>query len=217
MTTSLGQSWDDFKDSVTAEFANANPVQTALLEIRSLKQTSSHAEYQAKFAALTAKAKLSATNHFKIIYEEFLRSLPFGLSEKICNQDITTTTQLYKAAAEIDGQWQLTKNSGLSFGAGSNNQGGRQGGRNWQRGKGGKELQQLTDDECNKLMKEGQCFHCHKTGHMASNCKGLTSVCAMQTSKGKDKEDNDDNDNDDGKTSIAAKIALMIGQLSTKD
>ncbi len=35
-------------------------------------------------------------------------------------------------------------------------------------------VQKLTDNEGSKLMKEGRCFHCRQTGHMANQCTKFT-------------------------------------------
>jgi hypothetical protein len=32
-------------------------------------------------------------------------------------------------------------------------------------------IQKLTDEECQKLLKEKKCFYCKKAGHMFANCK----------------------------------------------
>jgi Zinc knuckle len=167
--------YTQFRKDLMEAFSMFDSVGDALDELWSLrkKKTELINEHIARFKMLAAESKIDTTNPLSI--ELFKETLPWSLTLELIKLEmpLKTIDDWYKWAAIIDHRFHKV---------------------NWAieqtRGNSGKEktLQQkyyfprkeqdlnamdvdrLTVDERNKLMKEGRCFKCRNMGHRANEC-----------------------------------------------
>jgi Zinc knuckle len=147
----------------------------ALDELRSLrkKKTESINKHIAKFKMLAAESKINTTNPLSI--ELFKETLPWGLTLELMKLEtpLKTIDNWYKWAATIDHQFhkvnraiERTKgNSGKEKTPQQKYYFPRK-----ERDPNAMDVDRLTVNECNKLMKKGRCFKCRNTGHQANKC-----------------------------------------------
>jgi hypothetical protein len=167
--------YTQFRKDLMEAFSMFDSVGDALDELRSLrkKKNESIDEHIAKFKMLAAESKIDTTNPLSI--ELFKETLPWGLTLELMRLEtpLKTIDDWYKWAATID-HWFHKVNQVIER----------------MRGNSGKEkapqqkyyfprkeqdpnamdVDRLTVEEHNKLMKEGRCFKCRNTGHWANEC-----------------------------------------------
>jgi hypothetical protein len=144
-------------------------------ELRSLrkKKMESIDEHIAKFKMLAAESKINMTNPLTI--ELFKETLPWGLTFQLMKLEapLKTIADWYEWVAKLD-----HKHAKINWAIE----------RTW--GTGGKDkapqkkyyfprrehdlnamdIDRLTIEERDKLLKEGKCFRCRRTGHRANEC-----------------------------------------------
>jgi Ty3 transposon capsid-like protein/Zinc knuckle len=167
--------YTQFRKDLMEVFSMFDSVGDALDELQSLrkKKTESIDEHIAKFKMLAAESKIDTTNPLTI--ELFKETLPWGLTLQLMKLEtpLKTIADWYEWAAELD-----HKHAKIN----------RAVERTW--GTGGKDkvpqkkyyfprreqdpnamdIDRLTIEERDKLLKEGKCFRCRKTGHRANEC-----------------------------------------------
>jgi Domain of unknown function (DUF4939)/Zinc knuckle len=164
-----------FRKELTEAFSMFDSVGDALDELRSLrkKKTESIDKHIAKFKMLAAESKIDTTNPLTI--ELFKETLPWGLMFQLIKLEtpLKTINDWYEWAAELDHR-HAKINRAVE--------------RTW--GTGGKDkapqkeyyfprrehdpnaidVDRLTIEEWDKLLKKGKCFRCRKTGHRVNEC-----------------------------------------------
>jgi Zinc knuckle len=122
---------------------------------------------------LVAESKINTTNPFSI--KMFKETLPWGLTLKLMKlkTPLKTIDNWYKWAATINHQFHKV-NQAIEQTRGNSR---KEKAPQWKFYFPRKELDpnamdinRLTVDERNKLMKEGRCFKCRNTGHWANKC-----------------------------------------------
>ena len=124
------------------------------------------------FATLLSKSRLDKKS--TVIVDIFRETLPVKLQSKIMNLE-TPPTDLdgwYKWAKEIDNTAKQTRVI-----LGKTKQNSKKTGTGpcyffpwWERDPNAMDVDALSLEERGKLMKEGKCFHCRKTRHLAKDC-----------------------------------------------
>jgi hypothetical protein len=165
-----------FRKDLTEAFAMFDSVGDALDELRSLrkKKTESIDKHIAKFKLLAAESKIDTTNPLTI--ELFKETLPWGLTLQLMRlkTPLKTIADWYEWAAELDHKH--TKiNRAVEWTRGSSS--GKDKApqkkfyfpwREWD--PNAMDVDRLTIEERDKLLKEGKCFRCRRTGHRANKC-----------------------------------------------
>jgi Ty3 transposon capsid-like protein/Zinc knuckle len=167
--------YTQFRKNLMEAFSMFDSLGDVLDELQSLrkKKTESINEHIAKFKMLAAKSKIDTTNFLTI--ELFKETLPWGLTLQLMKLEtpLKTIADWYEWAAELDHK-HAKINQAIER----------------TRGTGGKDktpqkkyyfprqehdpnamdVDRLTIEERDKLLKEGKCFKCRKTGHQANKC-----------------------------------------------
>jgi hypothetical protein len=148
----------------------------ALDELRSLrkKKTESIDEHIAKFKMLAAESKIDTTNPLTI--KLFKETLPWGLTLQLMKLEtpLKTIANWYEWAAELDHKhakinWAVEWTRGSSSGKDKAPQ--KKYYFPWrERDPNVMDVDRLTIEERDKLLKEGRCFRCWRTGHRANEC-----------------------------------------------
>jgi Zinc knuckle len=130
-------------------------------------------EHIAKFKMLAAESKIDTTNPLTI--ELFKETLPWSLMLQLMKLEtpLKTINNWYEWAAELDHR-HAKINRAVERTQGT-------GGKDktpqkkyyfprWERDPNAMDVDRLTIEERNQLMKEGRCFKCRNTGHWANKC-----------------------------------------------
>jgi Zinc knuckle len=167
--------YTQFRKDLMEAFSMFDSVGDALDELRSLrkKKIESIDEHMAKFKMLAAESKIDTTNPLSI--ELFKETLPWALTLELMKLEtpLKTISDWYEWAATLDHSfhkvnWVIERTRGNS---------GKE--RTPQRkyyfpqkehDPNAMDIDRLTVDERNKLMKEGRCFKCRNMGHRANKC-----------------------------------------------
>jgi Retrotransposon gag protein/Zinc knuckle len=164
-----------FRKDFTKAFSMFDSVGDALDELRSLrkKKTESINEHIAKFKILATELKIDTTNPLTI--ELFKETLPWGLTLQLMKLEtpLKTIADWYKWVAELDHKHAMI-NQAVEQTQGT-------GGKDkapqkkyyfprWEHDPNAMDVDRLTVEERDKLLKEGKCFRCRKTGHWANEC-----------------------------------------------
>jgi Domain of unknown function (DUF4939)/Zinc knuckle len=164
-----------FRKDLMEAFSMFDSVGDALDELQILRKTKNKSinEHTAKFKMLAAELKIDTTNPLTI--KLFKETLPWGLMLQLMKLEtpLKTINDWYKWAAELDHQhakinWAVERTRGT-------------GGKDkapqkkyyfprWERDPNAMDVDRLTIEEWNQLMKEGRCFKCRNTGHRANEC-----------------------------------------------
>jgi hypothetical protein len=165
-----------FRKDLTEAFAMFDSVGDALDELRSLrkKKTESIDEHIAKFKLLAAESKIDTTNPLTI--ELFKETLPWGLTLQLMRLEtpLKTINDWYEWAAELDHKHAkinraVERTRGTSSGKDKAPQKKFYFPRR-ERDPNAMDVDRLTIEERDKLLKEGKCFRCRRTGHRANEC-----------------------------------------------
>ncbi|KAK7685616.1 hypothetical protein QCA50_011483 [Cerrena zonata] len=161
--------WNKVKKAFIDYFSPVSQVSSAISAMRTLKQTGTVKEYVAAFRPLREQSNITEV---AVLRDYFLDGLKDGLAYKIISIDpatIKTFEDLYGAAERLDEVYQsrpkkeqpskTTYRPPVRY----QSRGGRSFGRF-------KTIRRLTDNEREKMMKEGRCFRCRQVGHMAREC-----------------------------------------------
>jgi Domain of unknown function (DUF4939)/Zinc knuckle len=165
-----------FRKGLTEAFSMFDSVGDALDELRSLrmKKTESIDEHIAKFKMLMAESKIDTTNPLTI--ELFKEALPWGLTLQLMRLEtpLKTIADWYEWAAELDHKHAkinqaVEQTRGFSSGKDKAPQ------KKFyfpqrERDPNAMDINRLTIEERDKLLKEGKCFRCQRTGHRANEC-----------------------------------------------
>jgi Zinc knuckle len=164
-----------FRKGLMEAFSMFNSVGDALDELRSLrkKKNESIDEHIAKFKMLAAESKIDMMN--PLFIELFKETLPWGLTLELMRLEtpLKTIDDWYKWVAMIDHQFhkvnwaieQTRENLGKEKTPQWNFYFSRK-----EQDPNAMDVNRLTVDEWNKLMKEGRCFKCRNMGHWANEC-----------------------------------------------
>jgi Domain of unknown function (DUF4939) len=164
-----------FRKDVMEAFSMFDSVGDALDELRSLrkKKMESINKHIAKFKMLVAKLKIDTTNPLSI--KLFKEALPWALTLKLMKLEmpLKTISDWYKWAATLDHRfhkvnWAIERTRGNSRKERTPQQ--KYYFSRKKRDPNAMDVNRLTVEEQNKLMKEGRCFKCRNTGHRANKC-----------------------------------------------
>jgi hypothetical protein len=165
-----------FRKDLMEAFSMFDSVGDALDELRSLrkKKTESIDEHIAKFKILAAESKIDTTNPFTI--ELFKETLPWGLTLQLMKlkTPLKTITDWYEWVAELDHK-HARINRAVEWTRGSSSGKDKAPQKKfyfpwWERDPNAMDVDRLTIEERDKLLKEGKCFRCRRTGHRANKC-----------------------------------------------
>jgi Zinc knuckle len=138
------------------------------------KKTESIDEHIAKFKMLAAESKIDTTNPLTI--ELFKETLPWGLTLQLMKLEtpLKTIANWYEWAAELDHKHAkinqaIERTRGPSSGKDKAPQKKFYFPRQ-ERDPNAMDIDRLTIEERDKLLKEGKCFRCRRTGHRANEC-----------------------------------------------
>jgi hypothetical protein len=168
-------------DKIAADFKQEDQVGNAMERLRNLKQGNQTVEeLVTKFRLLVGQAGLDSTSTSgqRHLIEMFIDSLNHGIGAKIMYSETVPTTinDWYKRAIQVDAN---KRRADARFGNKKNPPANRQnyeGKKNWNferpkaRDPNAMDVDALTTDERNNLMRKGACFNCRETGHMARDC-----------------------------------------------
>jgi Retrotransposon gag protein/Zinc knuckle len=165
-----------FRKDLMEAFSMFDSVGDALDELRSLrkKKTESIDEHIAKFKLLAAELKIDTTNPLTI--KLFKETLPWGLTLQLMRLEmpLKTIADWYEWAAKLDHKH--TKiNRAVERTRGSSSGKDKAPQKRFyfprrERDPNTMDVDRLTIKERDKLLKEGKCFRCRRTGHRANEC-----------------------------------------------
>jgi Zinc knuckle len=165
-----------FRKDLMEAFSMFDSVGNALDELRSLrkKKTESIDEHIARFKMLAAESKIDTTNPLTI--ELFKETLPWGLKLQLMKLEtpLKTIADWYEGAAKLDHKHAkinraIEQTRGTSSGRDKAPQ--KKYYFPWrEHDPNAMNIDRLTVEEWDKLLKEGKCFRCRRTGHQANEC-----------------------------------------------
>jgi hypothetical protein len=156
-------------------FSMFDSVGNALDKLRSLrkKKNESIDEHIAKLKMLATELKIDTTNSLSI--KLFKETLPWGLTLELMKlkMPLKTINNWYEWAATID-HWFHKVNRAIEQTRGNSRKEKAPQQKYYfpwkERDLNAMDVDRLTVEERNKLMKEGRCFKCRNTGHRANKC-----------------------------------------------
>jgi hypothetical protein len=174
--------YTQFRKDLMEAFSMFDSVGDALDELQSLRKKKNKlidehiAKFKmlaAKFKMLAAKFKIDMTNPLSI--ELFKETLPWGLTLKLIKLEtlLKTIDDWYEWAATLDHQFYKVNQAIEQTRENSRKEKTPQQKYYFPQKKHDPnvmDVDRLTVDECNKLMKEGRCFKCRNTRHRANKC-----------------------------------------------
>jgi Ty3 transposon capsid-like protein/Zinc knuckle len=165
-----------FRKDLMEAFAMFDSVGDALDELRSLrkKKTESIDEHIAKFKLLAVELKIDTTNPLTI--KLFKETLPWGLTLQLMRLEtpLKTIANWYEWAAKLDHKHvKINRAIEQTRGTSSGKDKAPQKKFYFPRREcdpNAMDVDRLTIEEQDKLLKEGKCFRCRRTGHRANEC-----------------------------------------------
>ena len=167
-----------FKTDLVDAFSMFDSAGDALDELRSLrmKKDDSIDEHIARFKLLAAEAKVDSNSTLTI--ELFKETLTKPLENRLMKLEtpLTNLDDWYKWAMKIDHQYQKINRANERTRGNMSTQSKDKNPRQRfffprkERDPNAMDIDRLSFDERTKLMKEGRCFKCKKTGHRANEC-----------------------------------------------
>jgi hypothetical protein len=167
--------YTQFRKDLMEVFSMFDSVGDALDELRSLRKKKNKLidEHIARFKMLAAKSKIDMTNPLSI--EQFKETMPWGLTLKLMRLEmpLKTIDDWYEWAATIDHQFHKVNRAIERTRENSGKEKAPQRKyyfpwKEWD--PNAMDVDRLTVDERNKLIKEGRCFKCRNMGHQANEC-----------------------------------------------
>jgi Domain of unknown function (DUF4939) len=167
--------YTQFGKNLIEAFSMFDSVGNALDELRSLrkKKTELINEHIAKFKMLAAESKIDTTNPLSI--ELFKKTLPWALMLQLMRLEtlLNTIDNWCKWAASLNHQFHKL-NRAIERTRGNSRKEKTPQQKYYfprkERDPNAMDVNRLTVDECNKLIKEGGCFECRNLGHQANKC-----------------------------------------------
>jgi Retrotransposon gag protein/Zinc knuckle len=168
--------YTQFRKDLMEAFSMFDSVGDALDELRSMRKTKNESidEHIAKFKMLAAESKIDTMNPLTI--ELFKETLPWGLTLQLIRLEtpLKTINDWYEWAAELDHKHAkinraVERTRGTSSGKDKAPQKKFYFPRR-ERDPNAMDVDRLTIEERDKLLKEGKCFRCRRTGHRANEC-----------------------------------------------
>jgi Zinc knuckle len=161
-----------FRKDLTEAFSMFDSVGDALDELRK-KKTESIDEHIAKFKILATESKIDMTNPLTI--ELFKETLPWGLTLQLMKlkRPLKTIADWYEWAAELDHKHaKINRAIERTWGTGGKDKVPQKKYYfpRWEQDPNAMDVNRLMVEEQDKLLKEGKCFRCRKTGHRANEC-----------------------------------------------
>jgi hypothetical protein len=160
--------YTQFRKDLMEAFSMFDSVGDALDELQSLrkKKTESINEHIARFKMLAAKSKIDTTNPLTI--ELFKETLPWGLTLQLMKLEkpLPTGTNGWLNWAKINRAVERTRGTGGKDKAPQE----KYYFPRRERDPNAMDIDRLTVEERDKLLKEGKCFRCRRTGHWANKC-----------------------------------------------
>jgi Zinc knuckle len=167
--------YTQFRKDLMEAFSMFDTVGNALDELRSLrkKKNESIDKHIAKFKMLTAELKIDTTNPLSI--ELFKETLPWALTLQLMRLEtpLKTIDNWYEWAASLDHRFHKVNRAikRTRENSGKEKAPQRKYYFSWkEHDPNAMDVDRLTVNERNKLMKEGRCFKCRNTGHQANEC-----------------------------------------------
>jgi hypothetical protein len=164
-----------FRKDLLEAFSMFDSVGDALDELRSLRKTKNELinEHIAKFKMLAAESKIDTTNPLTI--KLFKETLPWGLMLQLIKLEtpLKTINDWYEWAAELDHRHaKINRAVEQTWGTGGKDKTPQKKYYfpQWEWDPNAMDVDRLTIEERNQLMKEGRCFKCRNTGHWANEC-----------------------------------------------
>jgi Retrotransposon gag protein len=167
--------YTQFRKDLMETFSMFNSVGDALDKLQSMRKTKNESidEHIAKFKMLAAKSKIDTTNPLTI--ELFKETLPWGLMLQLMKLEtpLKTINNWYEWAAELDHRHaKINRAVERTRGIGGKDKTPQK--KYYfsrrERDPNVMDVNRLTIEERNQLMKEGRCFKCRNTGHQANKC-----------------------------------------------
>jgi hypothetical protein len=164
-----------FTKDLTEAFSMFDSVGDALDELRSLrkKKTESIDEHIAKFKIWATELKIDTTNPLTI--KLFKETLPWGLTLQLIKLEtpLKTIANWYEWVAKLDHKHAKINRAVEQTQGTSGKDKAPQKKYYFPRREhdpNAMDVDRLTVEERDKLLKEGKCFRCRKTGHQANEC-----------------------------------------------
>jgi Retrotransposon gag protein len=165
--------YTQFRKDLMEAFSMFDSVGNALDELQSLKKKKNESidEHIAKFKMLATESKINTTNPLSIGL--FKETLPWALTLELMKlkTPLKTIDDWYEWAATLNHQYHKVNRAIEQTRGNSGKE--RTPQRKYyfprkERDPNAMDVDRLTVDERNKLMKEGRCFKCRNTGHQAN-------------------------------------------------
>jgi Domain of unknown function (DUF4939) len=167
--------YTQFRKDLMEAFSMFDSVGDALDELRSMRKTKNKLidEHIAKFKMLATESKINTTNPLTI--ELFKETLPWGLTLQLMKLEtpLKTINDWYEWAAELDHRHaKINRAVEQTRGTGGKDKTPQK--KYYfprrERDPNAMDVDRLTIEERNQLLKEGKCFKCWRTGHRANKC-----------------------------------------------
>jgi Zinc knuckle len=167
--------YTQFRKDLTEAFSLFDLVGDVLDELKSLrkKKTESIDKHIAKFKMLAAESRIDTTNPLSI--ELFKETPPWGLTLELIKLEtpLKTIDNWYEWAVTIDHRFHKV-NQAIKQTRGNSRKEKTPQQKYYfprkERDPNAMDVDRLTVDERNKLMKKGRCFNCRNMGHRANKC-----------------------------------------------
>jgi Ty3 transposon capsid-like protein/Zinc knuckle len=167
--------YTQFRKDLMEAFSMFDSVGDVLYELRSLRKNKMESidEHIARFKMLATELKIDTTNPLSI--ELFKETLPWALTVQLIKLEtlFKTIADWYKWAATLDHRfYKITRAIKRTKGTTGKEKTSQKKYYFPQREKdpNAMDVDRLTIDKQNKLLKEGRCFRCRNTGHRANEC-----------------------------------------------
>jgi len=198
------------------QFSLADATTTALAKMKALKMTGTAQEYNAEFRRHQTATKNTSVPLF---LGEYLAGLKAPLRDKVMGVDpdsLDTWEKVFRCAERFDEHWRA--NMGASR---SSNEGYKKNRfRNKKTraiGTNDETINRLSDAERSKLMKEGKCFRCRQTGHMARNCPKFPNNRPIRSTDTASVDSQSDSDSAPTASASKSQAIAILKQLSPED
>jgi hypothetical protein len=167
--------WDDFEKSLKASFSPYDAPGDALDDMKNMRLgDKSIEEHVSKFKMAVTKSGLDADSSAVVDY--FRQSLSIPLQKRIMTLENPPTTleDWCKWAMKMDNNYKRMQRAiGRTKGQTDNTKKKEDGGRRWvfpRKDPNTMDVDAITTERRNEMMKKGLCFKCEKPGHISRDC-----------------------------------------------